>query len=152
MPQNEPSRESNGAVNATGLLEFIQQRGTVLSVPASSSLYREGEPCDGLYYVEAGEIELAVYSGERKLVLGVARSGTLLGLPCAFRSAEHSQTATAIQDCRVVFVESPKMREFLQSHAESCLQSIQMLGTDILELSTNMIRPLRLQPRYPKNH
>lgn len=152
MSHDEKPHGSNGGTLAAALLEFMQQHGTVLSVPAGERLFRENEPCQGAYYVEAGELELSIASGERKMVMGVVREGHLLGLPSVIRNFGHQHTATAIQECKVLFVESGKMRDYLQNHPESCLQGIQMMGAEILELSTNMIRPLRLQPRYPKGH
>lgn len=152
MSHDETFSGPNGVIKATGLLEFMRQRGTLLAIPAGSPLYRESEPCDGVFYIESGEVELSIHSGEKKMIVGIARAGNLLGLPCAFRSKGHPQTATAMQECSVLNVEAEKMREFLQNNADSCLQSIQMMGSEILELSANMIRPMRLQPRYPKNH
>jgi hypothetical protein len=50
----------------------------------------------------------------------------------------------------VMIVAAEAMRSFLKQHPESCLQTLQFLGSEILDLSSNVIRPLRLQPRYPK--
>jgi hypothetical protein len=50
----------------------------------------------------------------------------------------------------VVVVEAEAMRKFLKQHPESCLQTLQFLGSEIVDLSSNVIRPLRLHPRYPK--
>jgi hypothetical protein len=42
------------------------------------------------------------------------------------------------------------MRILLQQNAEICLLAVQKLGAELLDLSEKAIRPLRLQPRYPK--
>ncbi|HWR17795.1 MAG TPA: cyclic nucleotide-binding domain-containing protein [Terriglobales bacterium] len=141
----------DGGSSAASLLEFIRQAGVSLSVPAGAVLFQENEPCRGAYYVDSGELELAIFSGDRKLLLGVAHAGQLMGLPSVLANSPHQHTATAISDCRILLVDSETMRNHLQAHAESCLFTIQQLGAELLDLSANTILPLRLQPRYPKH-
>ena len=143
---------STDGSDATALLTFVRQIGQVMTLKAGKVLFREGERCQGAYFVEEGELELTLSAGERKLTLGVAYLGQLVALAPVIRDEAHAFTATATSHSRVLFLAGDKVRTYLRQHPECCLQTVQMLGSDVLDLSANMIRPLRLQPRYPKSH
>lgn len=148
----DPAPPPNGeASDVTTLLMFMRRTGKLQTLKAGKDLFREKEPCRGAYFVEDGELELTISNG-KKVTLGVACLGQLLAIASVIQDSEHQFTATAITDCSVLFVESEGMRGFLRQHAETCLHMVQGLGAEVLDLSTNMIRPLRLQPRYPKSH
>jgi CRP-like cAMP-binding protein len=145
-----PDISNHGLSDAAALLTFVRSAGKSLSPKASKVLFHEGETCRGVYFVESGELELTIETGHKKMTLGVACLGQLLALAPAIRETEYPFTATAISDCRILFVEAEAVRSYLRQHPETCLHTVQMLGSEVLDLSTNMIRPLRLQPRYPK--
>ena len=149
---NRDNNQANGSSDATALLGFVHQVGQVMNVKARKVLFEEGEHCTGAYFIEEGELELTLSSADRKMTLGVAYLGQMLALAAVIRECEHKFTATAISNSRVLFLPAEKVRNYLRQHPESCLQTVQMMGSEILDLSTNMIRPLRLQPRYPKSH
>lgn len=134
---------------ASALIAFCRT-GKPLRVAAGVNLFREGSTCEQVLLVEEGEVELTVSSGEKQMRLGMAGVLGLLGLSAAISSVPHETTATAHTACRLVAVSASDMRDYLKQHPDSCLKAVQSLGADILDLSTNTIRPLRLRPRYPK--
>ena len=83
--------------------------------------------------------------------LGSARPGQLVGITSVFANASSQSTATAILKTKVVFVKAEVMRDYLKAHPDICLHAVQLLASEIVDLSSNAIRPLRLQPRYPKH-
>jgi CRP-like cAMP-binding protein len=119
-------------------------------LPKGQILFQEGEPCHGAYYVEEGELELTITSGEKRLKLGSAQAGHLLGVSSVVSNSDHQCSAHAVRDSKVAFVGAEQMRILLQQNAEICLLAVQKLGAELLDLSEKAIRPLRLQPRYPK--
>lgn len=149
---NPPSgSQHNDSAEVAALLAFVRQAGKITSLAAGKALFLEATPCRGAYLIEEGEVELTIDSGERQMPLGTAFAGQLLGLAAVIRNTQHECTATARKDSRIIFVEAEAMRRYLRQHPESCLQTVQILGSEILDLSSNTIRPLRLQPRYPKH-
>jgi len=152
VSDHEHSRPNSGdaADDATQLLEFIRQSGESIALPQGSFLFQEGEPCRGAYYVEDGEFELTILSGDKRLKVGTALSGYLLAIAPVITNGDHQCSAHAIADSRLLFVPADAMREHLHQHAEICLMTVQQLGAELLDLSENTIRPLRLQPRYHK--
>ena len=149
MPFSHQS--GNGASDTVALLTFLHHSGQVKTLGADEVLFREGEPCDGAYFVEEGAIELTIATGDRRMHLGSAHAGQLVGVTSVLTNTPSQSTATAMLNTKVVFVKDDIMREYLKTHADICLHTVQLLGADIVDLSANAIRPLRLQPRYPKH-
>ena len=153
MPSpRQPGHGSNGQTDASALLNFLHNSGKAISLKANQVLFRENEPCEGAYFVEEGSIELTINSGGRRMHLGSAHPGHLLGISAVLGNSNTQCTATAILSSKVIFVSAETIREYLKSHAEMCLLTVQLLGSEIVDLSANTIRPLRTQPRYPKSH
>lgn len=152
MSDHEHSRPTIGEAgdDATQLLEFIRQSREIIALPHGSFLFQEGEPCRGVYYVEEGELELTILSGDKRLTVGTASSGYLLAIAPVIANGDHQCSAHAITDSRLLFVPAESMREHLRHHAEICLLTVEKLGAELLDLSEKTIRPLRLQPRYHK--
>ncbi len=134
---------------ATALLAFCRT-GKSLRFAAGGILFVEASKCEQVFLVEEGEIELALLAGERQMHVGIAGPLSLIGLSAAVSSVPHETTATAKTVCKVMAVSAAEMRNYLKQHPDSCLKAVQSLGTDILDLSTNTIRPMRLRPRYPR--
>lgn len=114
------------------------------------TLFGEGSKCEQVFLVEEGEVELTLLSGEKQMHVGMAGPLSLIGLSAAISSVSHETTATAKTASKVMAVSAANMRNYLKQHPDSCLKAVQSLGADILDLSTNAIRPMRLRPRYPK--
>jgi len=151
MPFSHQSGSGNGASDATALLHFLHQSGQSKTLAADEVLFYEGEPCAGAYFVEEGAIELTIATGDRRMHLGSAHAGQLVGVTSVLTNTPSQSTATAMLKTKVVFVKADIMREYLKTHADICLHTVQLLGADIVDLASNAIRPLRLQPRYPKS-
>jgi len=144
------SSSGDGIGDAAQLLVFVRQSQETMTLPKGSALFQEGEPCRGAYYVEDGELDLTITSGEKRLKVGSARTGHLLAVSAVVSKTDHQYSAYITRDCKVAFIPAEAMREYLRQNAEICLFTVQKLGTELLDLSENAIRPLRLQPRYPK--
>lgn len=146
------SAGSNSESNTAALLSFLHKSGQVITLSADEVLFREGAPCSGAYFVEEGAVELTVNSGDRRMHVGSAHPGQLVGITSVLADTPSQSTATAMLNTKVVFVKADVMREYLKTHPEICLHTVQLLGADIIDLEANAIRPLRSQPRYPKPH
>ncbi len=146
-----PFQSANGGSDTAALLGFLHEHGQPRQLSADEVLFREGTPCDGAYFVEEGALELTITSGERQMHVGSAHPGQLVGVTSVLTATPSQNTATAMLKTKVVFVKADLMRDYLKTHADICLHTVQLLGGDIVDLSSNAIRPLRLQPRYPKH-
>jgi CRP-like cAMP-binding protein len=135
---------------ASALVAFCRKSGELKSFAAGDTVFREGNKCEQVFLVEAGEVELTLLSGGKQMRLGSAGPLSLIGLSAAIANVPHEFTASTKAGCKMAAVSSAEMRKYLQQHPESCLKTVQSIGADILDLSSKVIRPLRLKPRYPK--
>lgn len=142
---------ANGASEASAMLSYLHEAGKALSLKANQVLFRENDACAGAYFVEEGSLELTLTSSVRSSHLGWAHPGHLLGISAVLGKCNMLCTATAILSSKVIFVDADKIREYLKQHPEMCLLTAQLLAGDIVDLSTNRIRPLRLQGRHGKS-
>jgi hypothetical protein len=142
-PPNPPSPSAErDAGDAAALLAFVRRSGQVLHLAPGNKLLSESEPWRGAYFVDQGRLELSISSGERIKHVREASAGQLLGLASAISNSDHQCTARR----------SKNRGSCLFPPRKCAPQTVQMIGTEVLDLSSNAIRTLRLQPRYPKNH
>ena len=151
MPTGEPSRQNgNERDELSLLLELVRQSQDKVLLPAGSFLFQEGEPCRGAYFVEEGEVQLAISSGGKRVRLGVAKAGHLLGVTSVVSNSDYQCSAIAARESKVVFLATEVIKSYLHEHPSTCLLTVQMMGAELLDLSENIIRPMKQQPRYPK--
>lgn len=144
------SDNNNGTAGAKHLLDFVREAREILLLGTGAVLFREGDPCRGAYFVELGELLLTIASGDRHWTVGSAHAGHLLGISSVITGSDYQCTAETARDSKISFVPAAEMREYLRTHSEICLFAAERLGAELLDLSEKAIRPIRLQPRYPK--
>jgi|tagenome__1003787_1003787.scaffolds.fasta_scaffold20433204_1 CRP-like cAMP-binding protein len=148
---SDPPESANGFGDAKPLLDYVHEAGELVVVSKDAVLFHEGEPCRGAYFVEDGEVELTVTSGERRVKVGIARPGQMLAVASVCSNYDHQCTARAVRSSKVVFLEAESLRKYLRRDPATCLVAVQLLASDLLDLSSNAIRPMRLQPRFRPN-
>lgn len=149
-PEHPGHSSANGAGDAKQLLEFLRRSQDVLLIPAGAVLFQEGEPCHGAYLVEEGELHLMLTSGAKRLKVGLAKPGHLLAISSVVGECDYQCTAEAATECKVIFVKADELRKYLGQNAAACLFAVEKLGAELLEITDTVVRPLRLQPRYPR--
>jgi thioredoxin reductase (NADPH) len=152
MPSSSQPGAPNGETDTTALLAFLHQSGKAQTLAPDEVLFREGTPCTGAYFVEEGALELTLASGDRRMHVGSAHPGQLVGITSVLADEPSQSTATAMLKSKVVFVEAELFRKYLKTHPDICLHAVQSLGSDIVDLALNAIRPMRLRSRYHKSH
>lgn len=148
--ENSGSSSGDGIGDSAQLLALIRRSQETIVLPKGSVLFQEGEPCRGAYYVEEGELDLTITSGEKRLKIGSARTGHVLAISSVVSKSDHQYSAHTTKESKLALIAAEELREYLRQNAEVCLFTVQKLGAELLDLSENAIRPLRLQPRYPK--
>ena len=97
-----------------------------------AALFRSGQPVQGVYLVERGEVRLLVpASAKSAAVLGKAGPGTVLGLSEALTGAPYKLTAEAASHVQVAFVERDRFLNFLREHHDFCLQIVHLLSEEV---------------------
>jgi len=95
-------------------------------------LYRDGEPCAGIYLVEAGEINLLLQGREKRYkAFETVRAGAVLGLCEAMSGSPHKLTAEAAGPVEVAYIERMALMKYLAKHCEVCMQIVALLSEDL---------------------
>jgi CRP-like cAMP-binding protein len=142
--QDQQHPDHTGEINA--LLGFIRNSRDVVFLPLGAMLFMECEPCRGAYFIEDGELELTVMSGEQPVIIANARQAQIIAVSSVFTDSDFQYSARAVCDTKVVLLEKESLKIYLRQNAVACLDAIQLLGTDLLDLSAK-IKPVRHQPR-----
>ena len=94
-------------------------------------LFRQGDPPNGLYLIEAGKVALTLSKGKTCKAFWIAEAGSVLGLPSTVRNQPYSLTAKVIEPVRMIYVSRTKVRRLLLSDSELCFTAVQILGAEV---------------------
>ncbi len=113
-------------------------------------LFREGEPCAGVYLVEKGQIQLSLPVRPRQQkVFEIAGPGAVLGLSEVMTGMSHKLTAEAAGPVEVAYIERTALIKFLGNHHEVCMQIVRLLSEDLHGLYQRL---LAMAPVEAKAH
>ena len=113
-------------------------------------LFRDGEPCAGIYLVEAGEINLLLPARDKRYkIFDTAAAGAVLGLCEAMSGSPHKLTAEAAGPVEVAYIERMALMKYLSKHCEACMQIVALLSEDLhgLYRRCRTLPPLETKPR-----
>lgn len=95
-------------------------------------LFREGQPCAGLYLLEKGQVRLLLpVRPKQHKIFEVAGPGAVLGLSEVMSGMPHKLTAEAAEPVEVAYIERMALMKFLRKHHEICMQIVCLLSEDL---------------------
>jgi CRP/FNR family transcriptional regulator, cyclic AMP receptor protein len=106
----------------------LDSRSAAVSMPASLTrsefrirydpgqvIYRQGDPCDAVYYIEEGSVQISVMSVQGKEgVIASLGATDFFGEECLAHPPAHLSTATAMSQCAVIKIGKDRMLNALQ--------------------------------------
>lgn len=108
--------------------EFFRNA-TTHEYPRRTSLFIEGQPSNGVYFLEAGRVKLLAYSEEgRAIIVRVAEPGEILGLSACIAGVPFEVSARVSADCQVHFIRRDDFLAFLRANQEAALAVIRELS------------------------
>jgi CRP/FNR family transcriptional regulator, cyclic AMP receptor protein len=109
-----------------------------------SVLYREGEPCDGIFHLCRGKVKLiAGDSNGRTAILKIARNGELLGVAEAVLNRPFLSTAEIVETSAAVFVPRDEFIQIFPRNSHAGIDVVKQLSLDALATFASL-RALRL--------
>ncbi len=92
---------------------------TVSTYKPRSLIFRQGTPCDAVFYIQKGHVELAVMSKQGKeRVVGILGPGHFVGEGCLAGHPLYLASGRASTEAIVARVKSDAMKRAMQDHAE----------------------------------
>lgn len=118
MPRRKASRRRTRSVPSFSVKAFLGASGTgrtVREYRRSESIFRQGDACGSVFYIQSGGVRLSVRSKTgREAVVGVLGAGDFFGEGCLAGQAVRTAGATAITPSVIRLVGKHKMVDLLQ--------------------------------------
>jgi CRP/FNR family transcriptional regulator len=127
----------------------LESLGTQFCCEGATVLFAEEEqPCSILFLFE-GRVKLSLNSIEgRRLILGFAGPGEILGLTSAISGCPYEITAEAQFPCRIMSLERQSFLDFLEHHPVACQNVARQLSLDY-KRTCEQLRTLGLSSSAP---
>lgn len=112
-------------------LEHLDRLKHLLSYPTGTTIFAEGQECQGIFILWQGEVKLAMSNAEgRTLIVGVSGPGELLGLQECLTGATYGVTLETTTPSEVAFVLRQDFLNFLSEHGDARQLTNQQLISD----------------------
>jgi CRP/FNR family cyclic AMP-dependent transcriptional regulator len=96
--------------------------------PDAAKLFNEGELARGLYILQSGRVKLYLTSVDgRSLIMRMAKSGDVLGLPGTLSGRQYEVTAETMGPCQLAFIKRDAFLRLMRSCKEISLGVSQQL-------------------------
>lgn len=142
-------------------LHALAHRTIVHSAHAGDILFREGDPCEGLYVVESGNVKINKTSpAGREQMLTVDGPGNSIAEVPVFDGGPYPASAMALTDATLLFVSKRDFRALVLEHPEVGLKVLRAVGSRLrrlvglieeLSFTTVRARMIKLLVRSARN-
>src|SRR5690348_11135599 len=102
---------------------------------AGELLFSEGDPCRGLYIIDAGKLRIFKSSAAgREQVLTIEGPGSSIAELPVFDGGPYPASVSAVEDAQLLFVSRDDFRACCLEHPEVALKVLQVVGTRLRRL------------------
>jgi len=116
-------------------LDFLAQRTVSRRYSAGETIFGEGEPCPGLYVVEAGNVRIFKSSANgREQVLSIDGPGSSIAELPVFDGGTYPASASAIDDAILLFVSKLDFQALCLAHPQVPLKVLRIVGARLRRL------------------
>jgi CRP-like cAMP-binding protein len=114
------------------LIRALQMSSAAVLCNENSVLFLQGDPSDGLYILNEGEVMLTMGSDTADPIVSVrAVPGSLLGLPALVGNQPYTLTATAQSGARLSFITRENFNALMQNDPLMALKVLQVLAAEV---------------------
>jgi CRP/FNR family transcriptional regulator len=118
-----------------GELAFLAQHAVPRQYSAGEIVFGEGEPCTGLYVVEAGHIRIFKTSiNGREQVLGIDGPGSSVAELPVFDGGNYPASVAAVDDASLLFVSKQDFQALCLAHPHVALKVLRVVGARLRRL------------------
>lgn len=113
----------------------LLQQGKVLKLAKKSILYSEGEPPKGIYILLKGKVKVSQLNFDGSVqILFIFGAGEIFGHRAILGNDKQPVSATALEDCEVLFVEKEQFLNLVKSSTRFSLQIMQSISHEFTVL------------------
>jgi len=115
-------------------------------------LFREADPCRGIYLVKRGEVRVLMQVRPREQqVVEVVGPGSCLGLNEVMGGMSHKFSAQAIGAIEVDYIKRVSLMMFLRKHHDVCIQIVGLLSEGLHGLYARLRLVAKVEARRKRN-
>lgn len=123
--------------------ELVGNGRPVLKYRRNQPVFRQGDPADAVFYIQAGKIQVTVVSEHGKEgVIGILEPGEFFGEGCLVGQPLHLATASAMTDCTIARVEKAEMVRKLLEDAVFSKQFMAFLLSRNAQIEADLVDQL----------
>ncbi len=116
-------------------LKFLSDRAVSKRYRSGELIFSEGDPCAGLYVIEAGDVRIFKTSaGGREQVLTLEHAGNSIAELPVFDGGAYPASASAAGDATILFISRNDFRALCLEHPEVALKVLRMVGLRLRRL------------------
>ncbi len=116
-------------------LKFLSDRAVTKRYSSGELIFSEGDPCAGLYVIEAGDVRIFKTSaGGREQVLTIEHAGNSIAELPVFDGGSYPAAASAARDAAILFISRQDFRALCLEHPEVALKVLRMVGLRLRRL------------------
>ena len=159
------AKRNRSSAPDTNAIEWGDIRAERVAYKPGVTIFRQGDPCTTIIYVEAGSVRLSVVSHTGKeAVIAVLDGGDFFGEGCLAGQSVRRATATAMSECSVLRIRRQEIvrklhadESFADSFVAHILKRNVRMEEDLIDQLFNstekrLARTLVLLAQYGKNH
>lgn len=121
--------------------EHFDKIGRPVAYPGRSVVFEEGQRNNGIYLIQAGQVELfATSTDDHKMILKIARPGDALGLSATLNNLPYEVTAKTLEPGSFKHISRSDFLNFLETHAEASRCAALALAKEHREIFLNARR------------
>jgi CRP-like cAMP-binding protein len=145
--------------------EWGELRAERVAYKSGVTIFRQGDPCTTVIYIQTGSVRLSVVShAGKEAVIAVLEVGDFFGEGCLTGQAVRTATATAMSECSVLRIRRQEItrklhadESFADSFVAHILKRNVRMEEDLIDQLFNstekrLARALVLLAQYGKNH
>lgn len=116
-------------------LGFLADRALSREYQPGELIFSEGDPCEGLYIVQAGNVKIFNTSpGGREQVLHIEKSGNSLAELPVFDGGNYPASTAAVGRCRLLFISKKDFRTLCLERPEVSLKVLKVVSSRLRQL------------------
>lgn len=126
------------------VLEGLDAISSSSTYPKGAILFVEGQESRGVFVLCNGRVKLMASSaGGKSVIMRIAESGEVIGLPGTISGKPYELTAEALEPIQANFIPRARFLEFLKAHGEVALRVAELLS-EIYHATHQEVRYLAL--------
>ncbi len=113
-------------------LADLDQHKITKHYPRGESLFQEGGQAPGLYCIRTGKVKLFKSGSEGKeVILGIAKSGDVLGFRSVLMNESYSRNAEVLEDAQICFIDKEFFAKLIQKSPDLAFDVIRHMGQEL---------------------